>query len=464
MRTKQLSSSDDAFSASATETKPDPTDLELCSASSSGFDVPRFDIAEKCPVLTSAASAVGKECFTAGEIDMLQHDLEKVLFQGVMRCLKFKHGIVDVDRGYPSRNEKRSASSKFHVASSSKSHTKVSEPNAIGKRTGNQAASTTTGLKIRPPKKTDHVTISERNAISPGSSRHHLWPQNQIPVKFLDFVNLFAGPIFHEDILILRNLIDNIASTSVTRITSNIMAKKTASVKKLIDLQNGSSFNKSKTAKIPPKKVGRRCKRPRLDSNVSINVNTSSTNNTASCKLGNLTEHLIQAMIVENELSFEESDCKVENGDIVVQNASIKSFVRSLNMGNLSALEKLVRQELEDQGILDEDGLMCTGNETTQGDEVSEELRLRRKEFSLVQHSNLRQLSLLMKKSEKTAARNELIDNLNQADDELRDLCAKYYGLVPMPKRSLSKKEKDLLWKVFKNREECARKLDAFDS
>jgi len=59
-----------------------------------------------------------------------------------------------------------------------------------------------------------------------------------------------------------------------------------------------------------------------------------------------------------------------------------------------------------------------------QNDEVSEELRRRRKELSLVQHSNLRSLSVLVKKAENALAHSDLVAAFKRADDEVSLTCA----------------------------------------
>lgn len=175
----------------------------------------------------------------------------------------------------------------------------------------------------------------------------------------------------------------------------------------------------------------------------------------------------MQALIEENafEPTFDEVDCHIASNGSTPSATPTKILVKSLNLGNMTALERRIRKELEEQGekffdrdcfkwwvffnqrfplgLLDFDEsefvadtdlktepevcfqfldfdfvvIFCFHNYFQ--DEVTAELRQRQKELDLLQKNNFDKLQSLIAKCEATIERQNLEERLKIADDHV---------------------------------------------
>merc|ERR1719167_2078639 len=123
------------------------------------------------------------------------------------------------------------------------------------------------------------------------------------------------------------------------------------------------------------------------------------------------------------------------------------SFIQSLKVSNGDSLERRLRKELEEQGILDP-------NEDD-GDAGHDEVQ---QELAVSQH-NLTQLRRLAKSAREEMARQEVRNRLAEAD---REVCEAYKKIAASrsKKKSPSKKEKEVAWKAIKDREAILKQLE----
>jgi len=383
------------------------------------LDLHPFEIVKKCPTINSVICKYGtKEDISSDDVDMLQFELEKLLFHNICVHKKYKQAIEEPN--YSVSGRKLSPGNGIPSQKSRQRH-----QIDAGKRSGSVAS--LCSLKIRPPKiqRTDHVTISERSAVSPGSSRSQIWPHNQMPAKFLKFVECFTGRLNESDLTSLRNIMEECADLVSSSHSTNTSNGHESVNKKIKNGFQSTAIKKNVTARSS-----------------KMNIRKTKVGNSGNfTKLGPLTEHLIQAMITEHPLNGNNGWNSAQfNG--TTNGSSVKAFVKSLNIGNLSNLERLVRQELKEQGLLHMDDDHVSVTEITTEDEVVKELEQRRKELSLLQQSNLNKLTILLNKAEKQIDRQNLELSLLDADQEIISLCSKFNGGLPVSKRPSSKKEK----------------------
>ena len=132
-----------------------------------------------------------------------------------------------------------------------------------------------------------------------------------------------------------------------------------------------------------------------------------------SSPFGELTHRLVQGLMEENLMS-QVDDMMVERAredEVGTRN----SFIQSLKVANGDSLERRLRKELEEQGILDpndDDG------ESGQ-DEVQQELARCQQELRAVSQHNLAQLRRLAKAARDEMARQEVRNRLAEADREV---------------------------------------------
>jgi len=191
-----------------------------------------------------------------------------------------------------------------------------------------------------------------------------------------------------------------------------------------------------------------------------ISVSHLIRNDPDKCSFGILTQKLVSCLIEENfsstsgdsiDLDFEVNG---KNG-----NGSNHLF-KSINFGNTNQLEKRIRKELEDQGILDPDIITFHDSLPLEDDEILKELIKCQNELKAISSKTRSQLKFLINESKKDLNRQAWMEKLKSADLEVMDayrkiLCAK------QKKRPPSKKEKDMAIKALKDREVITKQIDA---
>lgn len=135
-----------------------------------------------------------------------------------------------------------------------------------------------------------------------------------------------------------------------------------------------------------------------------------------------------------------------------------KKVTKALNLGNTSQLEKRIKKELEDAGLLElDDGSSLVDDED---DEILRELIQAQNELKMVSEQNKSQLEMLLSKAKLDMARQEIQEKLKVVDEEVIETYRKITALKSK-KKSPSKKERDAAIKALKERDELIQQLDS---
>ena len=179
---------------------------------------------------------------------------------------------------------------------------------------------------------------------------------------------------------------------------------------------------------------------------------------------GALTQRLVSCLIEENLLNGGFTDSKGVSNDMKVSgtNGSPNHKVfKSLNLGNTAQLERRIRKELEEHGIISLDDIL-NGSDTSAGDddEVLDELKRCQMELKTLSAKNQTQLKKLLNSAKKEINRQEISHKLEIADLEVIEVYRRICS-AKQKKRPTTKKERDSAKKALKDRELILKQLQS---
>lgn len=135
-----------------------------------------------------------------------------------------------------------------------------------------------------------------------------------------------------------------------------------------------------------------------------------------------------------------------------------KKVTKALNLGNTAQLEKRIKKELEEAGLLElDDGSSLVEDEE---DEILRELINTQNELKMVTQQNSSQLKLLLSKARVDMARQEIEGKLKLVDEEVIESYRKL-TLLKSKKKNPTKKERDAAVKALKERDALIQQLDS---
>lgn len=180
---------------------------------------------------------------------------------------------------------------------------------------------------------------------------------------------------------------------------------------------------------------------------------------------GTLTQRLLQSLLEEPQGT---PDSPEDDEGPCLANGSV---LKALSLGNTSLLEKRIKKELEENGLLDllEDPSSSSANSPSRrpsgedDDEILKELIKAQQELKVVVGQNLSSLKHLLSSCRGDLARQEIQANLDVADEEVID-AYKRLMTAKSKKKAMTKKEKDACLKALKQRDALVKQLDSLQS
>lgn len=267
----------------------------------------------------------------------------------------------------------------------------------------------------------DNILVSD-NTVKLEMPSFASLPKNNTPYKFWTSVEPYCGAITLDDIKFLESLLATSSNISPPPIPP--LGKHYSEVwadEHISDEQLASNPYKYKSSGISSEASSMRKKAEKsMDSMIT----------------GPLTQRLVSALMDDNPVPFEVPDTKVK------QNNSNKS---SNAIRNSLSLERCLRKELIEQGILDPEDLPPLTNPAD--DEILSEIKKCQAELAVVRKENSRNLRNLIQLCKQEMLRINLKKQLDQVDAECLEAYKKIQS-AKQKKRPLSKKEKDDAWKV----------------
>lgn len=409
------------------KTKVEPCPIPYIKIQDNAVHLPRF---------TAIAARSADEPIGMDELDSLQLELESLLGNTALRIRYFQAEIESIDTNESKREKKGKAAGK-----------QLQYPVKRKFPDDNKLVKTNSTKLSNQPKVPKFKNMS--NASSGGSHNYSndignsdnsvklelsqfALPKNNIPYKFWSSVDPYCAPVTLDDIKFLESLLAQSSNTTLPPIPplgrhySEVWADE-----HLAEDQNASNPNKQKSSMSPEA------------SSIRKKLDKSNENMIT----GPLTQRLVSALMEENLMNYEVPDIKVK------QTTNTKSSYK-----NSLTLEKCLRKELVEQGILDLEDLPPLTNPAD--DEILAEIKKCQTELTAVKKDNCRNLKHLIGLCKQEMIRLNLKKQLDQVDMECIDIYKKMVA-AKQKKRPITKKEKEDAWRAINEQIRLNKEINA---
>ena len=175
-----------------------------------------------------------------------------------------------------------------------------------------------------------------------------------------------------------------------------------------------------------------------------------------------MTQRLVSCLIEENLLNggFDQKGGSNEmNGNKTSNGSPNHKVFKSLNLGNTAQLERRIRKELEEHGIISLDDIL-NGSDQGDDDEILAELKRCQQELKTVSTKNQSSLKKLINSAKKEMTRQEVNHKLEVADLEVIEAYRRISS-AKQKKRLPTKKERESAKKALKDRELILKQLQS---
>ncbi|XP_053384226.1 transcriptional adapter 3-B-like isoform X2 [Mercenaria mercenaria] len=416
-------------------------------------DLEPVDHVKQCPRYTAILSRGEGETVGLEELDVIQADLETLLANAGKR-LKVLENEMQLLTNWQEKSGEIKPVGKVKGGKvqpetpSKRSKAAEDKPSKKFKETSGKASTVLSGGKlktklsqVKPP---DHVDHLEPNPIEIPKL-----PKNNAVNKFWTSVEPYCADISNDDIKFLEELIRSHEDDSeyfkvpslgmhyTEKWAEEDLIEEQKQGSKISDKRNGVADTNGATTLLKTAEAGLHDESP----------------------FGPLTQRLVSALIEENIMTpiDDEMDDVYPEDESLNESAAIspKELAKQLNLGNPSHLEKRIKRELEEQGILDFE----EDDEDDENDEILRELRAKQAELKVICQHNIMSTKRLYKLAKEEMAKQELKRKLAVSDSEVMDAYRKVQ-LTKQKKKTPTKKERDAVIKALKDRELLMKQID----
>jgi transcriptional adapter 3 len=422
------------------------------------------------------------------DLDVLQLELEKLLVAVTQRQMqldnetealmswqdtkpKERKSVVKVEKDVTEKSGKRSRTSEERPSkklkegsssSSTSSSTSSSSASASASASASgQSNSSSTGKSQLNKSKSKNLPAKHQDyEYTDSIASHPHQARNDIPDRFWMFIEPYTSPIKTEQLKVLEDLLksydDDADYLSLLKVpslgkhysmkwatiddhwdgkkegskSSSEKKKGLSAVNSVMSPEKGRFGKKSKDSKGDPEKMP---------------------------SYGIITQRLVSCLMEDPSFNGSGDTFDFEHDSIGRNGNAFKA----LSLGNSAQLEKKIRKELEDNGLLDLDFDVYPSSDTNlnEDDEVLKELQRCQNELKMVSSQNQLQLRSLLNAAKQDLVQQETQRKLQAADAEVVDA---FRRMVQMKqkKRTPTKKEREMAAKALKDREAVLRSLE----
>ncbi|XP_069950032.1 transcriptional adapter 3-B isoform X3 [Cherax quadricarinatus] len=438
-------SSSSSSSNSSSSKRDDPMDLKDCP-----LGLPVVGSLDHARSLPRYTALVNNEGVSMEELDGLQLELELLLSSVLVRQMAFNNQlsiIYQLEKGKyvpkpavsPGKKMKREEGdrpSKKMKDSSGKSREVLSSP---GPPPGVKPSKVKCSVQKYEP-------VFDVPDLGPPEQPKPPPPKNDITNRFWAYVEQYCQEITVEDIKMLEDMINSPSEDSDYFKTPPLGRHYTLRWAQE-DLQDEQKEG-MKLAEGKKKGIKGDPSNSDLSDKLLKEVDMNGCSDDVA-PLGPLTQRLIAGLVEENVLVSD-----IENKGVDGLGHTRPGMIKSLGLGSASSLEKRIKKELQEQGVMETD----YGNEDDE-DEILSELRRCQSELRAVSAHNVTQLTRLLNLARESLVRHDLKKRLRDADQKVVE-AYRTIAAARQKKKTPSKKDKDIAWKALKDREVIVRQLD----
>ncbi|RWS15841.1 transcriptional adapter 3-like protein [Dinothrombium tinctorium] len=419
------------------------------------LDFKPLDHTRVCPRFTAVLNRTEDEGIGLEDLDALQLELETLLVSVIKRKTQLENEMESLanwqDKPRDKKHSHSEPSGKRSKLIDDRPSKKIKESPSYSSTSSTSSSSSSKSHIVKPKSK----NAQEIDSKMPTQQLPVV--RNDVPDKFWAFVDGYCSPVTQEHIKLLEDMIKSYEEDSEYFKIPNL--GKHYSLKWA---QEDRWENKKEEAKGSANDKKKGLSPSNNVSPKSAKKSKECKNDSDKCTFGALTQRLVSCLIEENLLSSpslaSDADFDLDTGG-KNGNGDKSQLLKNVNFGNTAQLEKRIKKELEEHGLLDPDD-MCT-NETaaTNEDEVLNELLRYQNELKAIQSQNQSQLKHLLSIAKQEISKQELNEKLQIADNEVMEAYRRILA-VKQKKRILTKKEKETALKALKEREAVLKQIN----
>ncbi|KAK3594080.1 hypothetical protein CHS0354_040848 [Potamilus streckersoni] len=423
-------------------------------------DLQPVDHIKQSPKYTAILSRSEEDGIGLEELDSVQSDLETLLAAAGKR-LKLLENEIQILVNWQEKKDikplETPISGKRSKVADDRPSKKFKEEKSAGKVSG--------GTPVGPgrPKSKNTTQLSQVSKVhdydivdSPTIDLSKL-PKNSAVNRFWASVEPYCAEISNEDLKLLEDILKSHEDDSdfykipplgqhyAERWAEEDMFEEQKDGAKISDRRRGPNNNNNNSVLSP--------------SEATTLLRKAEQSNRDESPFGPLTQRLVSALIEENIMTpMDDAMAEIAGGKESVEEApaiSPRALAKQLNLGNPSHLEKRIKRELEEQGILDFEDKV----EEDPNDEILLELRRKQQDLKAVSQHNIAITKRLYKLAKEDMARQEIKKKLQAADAEVMEAYRKIQ-LAKQKKKPPTKKEREAAQRALKEREQIVKALD----
>ncbi|XP_055624243.1 transcriptional adapter 3 [Toxorhynchites rutilus septentrionalis] len=401
------------------------------------------------PKYTVALSSTTEDLIPAEDLDAIQLELELLMSTVALRYRVLKSEIETIDKADERRERKGKFIEKAPASPGKKKRLEEKQKlrESAGKLFGHHmklSKMKNMSSLIPPSPAPSQNTDDSSDAVPFLPANHHiqhvitdntklLLPKNDTPNKFWMSVEPYCMPITHEDLKLLNDLLEEYSGPLIppipelgphysTQWAADDIKEEQDNSKKSKGLTNGDVAKKEKV-------IGEGITGP-------------------------LTQRLVSALMEENLLP----DCNStsnenSNSSSDVGHGNSRSAVSLLKNG--ISIERRLRKELIDQGILDDDDMP----KSQQDDEILSEINRVRTEIAVIAEYNSNEIRKLQSMAQDEMKRIEVKRKLDRVDQEIIE-CYKKIMAARLKRRPLTKPERDEAYRLAEEQKRLSDQLE----